>query len=208
MTNVDKAAIGWSIGIVIAGVAIAMAGGNTGISVDTGSMMPAPSAAPAMEEKTTKDPFADIAQKTMSQAEEREMAMTEQKSGDMMAPKSGVTVSAPKVTEPPKATAPTTPKSVTVSMPAGTSVPGCEETNACYIPASASIAVGGIVTWSNDDTAAHTVTSGSPTGGPSGVFDSSLVMGGKTFQHTFTNTGTVDYFCMVHPWMVGTVKVV
>ena len=112
--------------------------------------------------------------------------------------------SAPKMMEEPKASA---PKAVRISMPAGTSVPGCEETNACYIPASASIAVGGIVTWSNDDTAAHTVTSGSPTGGPSGVFDSSLVMGGSTFQHTFDKAGTYDYFCMVHPWMVGTVKV-
>ncbi|HET6517760.1 MAG TPA: plastocyanin/azurin family copper-binding protein, partial [Nitrosopumilaceae archaeon] len=66
---------------------------------------------------------------------------------------------------------------------------------------------GGTVTWSNDDTAAHTVTSGGPTAGPSGMFDSSLVMGGKTFQFTFDKAGTYDYFCMVHPWMTGTVKV-
>lgn len=117
---------------------------------------------------------------------------------------SGVSVTPPKVTEPPKMTAPKTAK---ISVPTGTSVPGCEETNACFKPASVSITVGGTVTWSNDDTAAHTVTSGSPTTGPSGTFDSSLVMGGKTFEFTFKNAGTYDYFCMVHPWMTGTVKV-
>lgn len=117
---------------------------------------------------------------------------------------SGVTVSAPKVTEPPKMTNPMTAK---VSMPAGTSVPGCETTNACYIPATASVAVGGTVTWSNDDTAAHTVTSGSPQNGPDGNFDSSLVLGGKTYEFTFKNAGSYDYFCMVHPWMTGKVQV-
>ncbi len=117
---------------------------------------------------------------------------------------SGVTVSAPKVTEPPKMTAPMTAK---VSMPAGTSVPGCEETNACYIPATVSVAVGGTVTWSNDDTAAHTVTSGSPQNGPDGEFDSSLVLAGKTYEFTFQNAGSYDYFCMVHPWMTGKVQV-
>jgi plastocyanin len=99
------------------------------------------------------------------------------------------------------------PKTVMVSMPTGTSVPGCEETNKCFIPASVSIKVGDTVVWSNDDSAAHTVTSGSPTNGPSGVFDSSLLIAGGTYEHTFASAGKVDYFCMVHPWMVGNVQV-
>ena len=94
-----------------------------------------------------------------------------------------------------------------VSAPAGTSVPGCEETNECYIPYEVSIGVGGIVTWSNDDSAAHTVTSGTPEEGPDGHFDSSLFMAGATFEHTFNEAGTYDYFCMVHPWMQGIVYV-
>ena len=72
-----------------------------------------------------------------------------------------------------------------VSAPQGTSVPGCEETKKCFIPYEVSIPVGGEVTWSNDDTAAHTVTSGSAADGPSGVFDSSLFMAGTPFSHTF-----------------------
>lgn len=96
---------------------------------------------------------------------------------------------------------------VDVSIPAGSATPGCEETNACFDPAEAIIDVGGEVTWTNDDTAAHTVTSGNPTDGPDGVFDSSLFGPGKTFSHKFEEAGTFNYFCMVHPWMVGVVTV-
>ena len=95
----------------------------------------------------------------------------------------------------------------TVSLPVGSAVPGCEETDACYIPGSVSIGVGDMVTWSNDDTAAHTVTSGTASGGPDGIFDSSLFAADTTFSHTFDEEGTFDYFCMVHPWMVGLITV-
>jgi len=94
-----------------------------------------------------------------------------------------------------------------VSIPVGTSVPGCEETNECYLPYEVTVDVGGEVTWSNDDTAAHTVTSGSAAEGPDGVFDSSLFMAGNTFSHKFEEVGTYNYFCMVHPWMEGIVVV-
>ena len=94
-----------------------------------------------------------------------------------------------------------------VSVPSGTSVPGCEKTNECYIPYEVTVDVGGVVTWSNDDTAAHTVTGGSAADGPSGVFDSSLFMAGTTFDHKFEAAGEFPYFCMVHPWMQGIVIV-
>ena len=97
---------------------------------------------------------------------------------------------------------------VSVSAPQGTSVPGCEVTNECFVPYEVSIDVGGEITWSNDDTAAHTVTAGSAADGPSGEFDSSLFMAGTTFSHTFESAGEFDYFCMVHPWMAGIVSVV
>ena len=95
-----------------------------------------------------------------------------------------------------------------VSNPPGSSVPGCEETNECFIPYEVTIDVGGEVTWSNDDTAAHTVTSGLiDEGGPDGHFDSSLFMAGTTFSVKFDGVdgpgepGEYPYFCMVHPWM-------
>ena len=99
------------------------------------------------------------------------------------------------------------PFSGTISLPTGSSVPGCDETSECFIPAQVSISVGETVTWSNDDTAAHTVTSGLPAEGPDGNFDSSLFMAGTTFDHTFDEAGEYDYFCMVHPWMIGKVSV-
>ena len=99
------------------------------------------------------------------------------------------------------------PVVVEVIVPEGSGVPGCDETNECYIPYEVTISVGDTVTWSNDDTAAHTVTSGTSSGGPDGVFDSSLFMSGSTFEFTFDDSGTFDYFCMVHPWMTGQVQV-
>jgi len=102
---------------------------------------------------------------------------------------------------------PTGPTTHTVDIPVGSSVPGCEENNACYLPANITINAGDTVEWVNADTAAHTVTGGSPADGPSGVFDSSLVMADATYTFTFEDAGMYDYFCMVHPWMVGTVTV-
>ena len=95
--------------------------------------------------------------------------------------------------------------SATVENAAGSSTPGCEPD--CFIPSTVVITAGGTVTWENTDTAAHTSSSGTPAGGPDGVFDSSLVMAGASFSHTFDSAGTFDYFCMVHPWMTGTVIV-
>jgi len=97
---------------------------------------------------------------------------------------------------------------VTVTNAAGSSAPGCEETaDGCFIPSPVTIPMGGTVTWENNDTAAHTATGGSATEGPSGVFDSSLIMAGSSFSHTFEDAGSYDYFCMVHPWMSGLVIV-
>ena len=97
----------------------------------------------------------------------------------------------------------------TVINAPGSSTPGCEDTaDGCFIPSPVTVPVGGTVTWDNGDTAAHTATAGSAAGGPSGVWDSSLIMAGSSFSHTFDSAGTFDYFCMVHPWMVGSVIVV
>ncbi len=101
----------------------------------------------------------------------------------------------------------TEPTKVHVEIPIGISVPGCEETNECWSPADITINVGDTVHWMNVDTVAHTVTGGSPANGPSGVFDSSLLMADAVFAFTFDETGSYDYFCMVHPWMVGSVSV-
>jgi len=63
------------------------------------------------------------------------------------------------------------------------------------------------VRWGNADTQLHTVTSGSPDGGSDGIFDSGLIARGEFFMQQFTEVGTYDYFCVVHPWMTGIVTV-
>jgi plastocyanin len=95
----------------------------------------------------------------------------------------------------------------TVENAVGSATPGCEETNECFIPHTVTIGVGETVTWENTDNAAHTATSGTPTDGGDGIWDSSLMMVGGSFTQTFDEAGTYPYFCMVHPWMQGTVIV-
>ena len=100
--------------------------------------------------------------------------------------------------------------SVTVQNAAGSSTPRCEKTNECFIPSMVTIDVGGTVTWENVDNAAHTVTSGTAFDADSvgKVWDSGIMLiGGAPFSYTFDAVGTYPYFCMIHPWMQGTVMV-
>ena len=76
-----------------------------------------------------------------------------------------------------------------------------------YSPSKITVDPGTTVVWANNDSAAHTVTSGQPSIGPTGLFDSALFSPGKTFEYQFNTVGVHDYFCMVHPWMTGTVTV-
>jgi len=92
----------------------------------------------------------------------------------------------------------------------GSGTPGCEETpEGCWTVMEAVIDVGGEVTWINTDAQPHTVTSGADLTAPDvgELFDSGLQMNGDSFSWTFDTAGEYPYFCMVHPWMVGTVIV-
>jgi plastocyanin len=94
-----------------------------------------------------------------------------------------------------------------VSIPSGSSVPGCEECDKCFIPSKIVIRVNQTVFWTNDDSAAHTVTSGTPDDGPDGELNSSFIMAGNSFAYKFTKKGMYRYFCMVHPWQQGIIIV-
>jgi len=83
-----------------------------------------------------------------------------------------------------------------------------------YSPNPVNVKVGDTVTWTNDDSQAHTVTSGKDSSDPDlgKVFDSSpnfnpLLSPKQTFQHKFTTAGEIPYFCQLHPTMVGKVVV-
>jgi plastocyanin len=84
-------------------------------------------------------------------------------------------------------------------------------TDTAYQPNPIQVSVGNTVTWTNNDSQPHTVTSGS-NGQPDNKFNSSpnfspLLNPGQTFSFTFTQAGNYPYFCMLHPNMVGTVSV-
>jgi plastocyanin len=93
-----------------------------------------------------------------------------------------------------------------VIMPTKVSRPGCEETNRCYVPSSITINPDKQVTWVNEDSAFHSVTSGFYDA-PTNLFDSGYLDPFESFTVTFEESGTYDYFCTLHPWMNGQVIV-
>ena len=94
-----------------------------------------------------------------------------------------------------------------------------------FTPATIEVSKGTTVTWTNEDTFPHTVTTGiapptfpplpsgaSPTPFPSlvsgdGRVNSSRIEPTRTFSFTFNETGTFNYFCAVHPAMLATITV-
>ena len=67
--------------------------------------------------------------------------------------------------------------------------------------------MGGVVIFSNTDSAAHTFTAGTVQE-TTGEFDTGLLMAGNSYEWTAdVEPGTIPYFCLVHPWMVGQIIV-
>jgi len=205
MVSIDKAAIVLTMAIVAIALGVTASGG---ITQDAGPAVftPPPVSTETSESEASSSFGADLAAEIREKAgetveleekvmmEEEEVMMEEEE--EVMMEEEEVMMEEP-----------TGPTTVHVEIPVGTAVPGCEETNECWSPADVTINAGDTVHWMNVDTAAHTVTGGSPANGPSGVFDSSLVMGDAVYEFTFEETGSYDYFCMVHPWMTGSVTV-
>jgi len=75
-----------------------------------------------------------------------------------------------------------------------------------YAPQDVSVMKETVVLWNNNDEVAHTVTSSLDFGD---TFDSGLIDAGSTFQIDTTGleTDTYEYFCIVHPWMIGSITV-
>ena len=74
--------------------------------------------------------------------------------------------------------------------------------NSAFATTSVTIKVGDTVTWTNQDSIAHTVTS--TDGGP---LNSGNLAKSATYSYTFTKAGTYAYQCSYHPYMTGTVTV-
>src|SRR5919106_3041719 len=97
--------------------------------------------------------------------------------------------------------------SVTLTIPEGASVQG----NPAYDPDPLTITAGDVVEVSNEDTVPHTATSGTgPEDAESGSqFDTSIIDAGATAQIDTASlaAGDFPYYCSVHPYMLGTMKV-
>jgi plastocyanin len=77
-----------------------------------------------------------------------------------------------------------------------------------YSPNPAGVKAGESVTWTNDDSQIHTATSGAVGAEDSGmVFDSGILSPKATFDFKFDQAGEFDYYCTLHPQMVGKVDV-
>lgn len=71
-----------------------------------------------------------------------------------------------------------------------------------FLPQSITIRAGDAITWTNQDSAPHTVTA------DDGAFDSGNLTQNMTYTHIFTQTGVFSYLCAIHPSMTGTVNVI
>jgi len=71
--------------------------------------------------------------------------------------------------------------------------------NFAFSPATLTIKAGTTVTWTNNDSATHTIKSN--------AFNSGNLTTGDKFQFTFSNPGTYAYSCGIHPSMQGTIIV-
>lgn len=71
-----------------------------------------------------------------------------------------------------------------------------------FSPNTLTISVGETVTWTNKDSASHTITSDS-----GNELGSSSMGNGQTYLHTFSTAGTYAYHCSIHSTMKGRIVV-
>ncbi len=93
-----------------------------------------------------------------------------------------------------------------VIIPIKVSRPGCDIEDICYIPPNIVVEKGKSVTWLNEDSSFHSVTSGFYPE-PSGLFDSGHLDPYQSYTLSFDEYGVYDYFCTLHPWMKAQVIV-
>jgi plastocyanin len=73
--------------------------------------------------------------------------------------------------------------------------------NFTFAPAALTISVGTTVTWENHDDIPHSLVEKNK------LFRSQALDTDESYSFTFTQAGTYDYFCGLHPHMVGKIIV-
>ena len=93
-----------------------------------------------------------------------------------------------------------------ITIPVKAARPACGPHPECYIPSYYVTKLSEPVTWKNEDSAFHSVTSGKY-GSPDGLFDSEHLDPHEIFSYKFEEPGMYPYYCTLHPWMAGQIKV-
>jgi len=93
---------------------------------------------------------------------------------------------------------------VYVSIPLNAGLPNNDN---FYSPQTIKVHKGQEVKWTNNDKLIHTVTSGDPSTGSNGLFDSGIMTSNEGFSTVFIDQGIFNYYCIYHPWMFGEVVV-
>ena len=115
-----------------------------------------------------------------------------------------ISTTTPAATPTPAATLTPTPTASPTPTPATTPTPAqanVEISGFAFVPSTLTVPVGTTVIWTNKDSVTHTVTSND------NLFNSGNLANGATFQYTFTQKGTFDYHCSIHPSMTAKVIV-
>lgn len=105
----------------------------------------------------------------------------------------------PKASAQPTQTA-ATPKTTQAAATPETAGASVDIKNFAFEPKTVTIKLGQTVTWTNQDSAAHTVV------GDGGI-DSGDLSKGKSYSKTFDTEGAFNYHCSIHPQMKGQVIV-
>ena len=93
------------------------------------------------------------------------------------------------------------PASTAATTTAATATNAAAIKGFAFQPDVLKVEVGAKVTWTNDDTVAHTVTA------DTNSFASGNLQPGGSFSFTFTRPGTYAYHCSIHPSMHGSIVV-
>lgn len=93
--------------------------------------------------------------------------------------------------------------SPTSNQPSSSATAKVTINNFAFNQANLTVKKGTTVTWTNQDSTAHTVTETDGQNGP----NSQDLNQGQSYSFTFTKTGTFEYDCSIHPYMKATVTV-
>lgn len=105
----------------------------------------------------------------------------------------------------------------TIPIPQDDHISGMRSVIDFYVPRSHSVNAGDVITWTNEDSMPHTITSGKGTslvkqlkeseGKPDGFFDSGIINPQESWSFTFSDPGQYTYYCTLHPWVERSITV-